>query len=127
MNLKKLKQQYKKELMNFIFICSDNDKKLLIREPKQKTMEDFARFICLGLIFEMKGVYLRMFAEFEQIGNYETLFNYLNALNLETVDKWLKEFIENIDDTELKELAKKVWEEKAEKFGKAEFDIKKLI
>lgn len=113
--------------MYFLLICSDNDKKILIQEPKQKTIEDFARFICIGLIFEMKGVFLRMFAEFEEVGDYEILLDYLNSLTFETVDKWFKEFIENFDDTKLKELAQKVWAEKTEKIKNAEFDIKKLL
>lgn len=38
-------------------MCSKEDLNLLISEPKEKTIDDFARFFCLDVVFDLRGVF----------------------------------------------------------------------
>ncbi len=50
-------EKLQNELIGFMHMCSQEDLNLLISEPKEKTIDDFARLFCLGVVFDLRGVF----------------------------------------------------------------------
>lgn len=50
-------EKLQNELIGFMHMCSQEDLNLLICEPKEKTIDDFARLFCLGVVFDLRGVF----------------------------------------------------------------------
>lgn len=108
-------------------MCSDDDKAIYAAEPKEKKIEDFGRFICLGLAFNMRGVFLSMIAQYEKVGDIDDIFNYLNTVSYEQIENWVDKFSEKIDDKLLKKCALSIWDEKKEYFTKHKFELWALL
>lgn len=115
------------DILYFLNMCTKDDAKLFISNPKQKKIEDYGRFICLGLAFGLRGVMLNTFAQYENVGNIKELFAYLDTLTFERVIIWVEKFSEEIEDPLFKECAESIWEEKKKYFANHKFEIAKLF
>lgn len=60
----------------FICMCSESDKNLFMCDPKEKTIEDFGRFICIGMVLRLRGVFLHIYAQYEDVGDIDVLLKY---------------------------------------------------
>ncbi len=102
-------EKLQNELIGFMHMCSQEDLNLLICEPKEKTIDDFARLFCLGVVFDLRGVFLKMVCQYETIG------------------KWVNEFLEKIPLEKIKECAYELWEYKKNNIIKNGFEFSKLL
>lgn len=124
----KIQELIKQDLIYFIFMCSDEVRQELIKKPKDKTLDEYARIFCLGLIFNLKGVLLQTISELESVNLIDGFLAHVDTFekDYEKVNSWVTEFIENIPDKKLKKCARNVWAQKQEYYNKYGFSIKKL-
>ena len=120
-------EKLQNELIGFMHMCSKEDLNLLICQPKEKTIDDFARFFCLGVVFDLRGVFLKIVCQYETLGNVQKLLDYIDALKFETIDKWVNEFLEKIPLEEIKDCAYELWEVKKNNIMKNGFEFSKLL
>lgn len=111
----------------FLEMCTKSDKKIFLSDPKKKKTEDFGRFICLGGAFNMRGVFLNMFAQHEYAGDIDDILNYLDGVTYELLEKWVEDFLKTIGEPILKKCAQSIWEEKKKYFSEHGFKISKLL
>lgn len=115
------------DIIYFLNMCSDNDKVIYAAEPKEKKIEDFGRFICLGLAFNMRGVYLSTFAQYERIGDINDILIFLDTVTYEQLKVWVEEFLKNTGNAILKKCAKSIWDEKKSYFVNHKFELSALL
>ncbi len=125
--LDKTLKELEKDIIYFLTMCTNNDLKLYISDPKEKKIEDFARFACLGLAFNLRGVHLNVYAQYENVGDINDLLNYLDAVSFERAEKWIENFIINIKEPILKNCAQSIWADKKIYFASHKFEISKLF
>ncbi len=122
-NLKELQD----DVFYFICMCTESDKNLFMSDPKEKTIEDFGRFICIGMILRLRGVFLHICNQFENVDDISVLLNYLDALTFDDIKKWTEEFIKSVREPLLKKCAQSFWDEQKEYFSNHKFTLSKLI
>lgn len=116
-----------KDITYFLCMCTKEDAKLLISDPKEKTIEDFGRLLCLGLAFNMRGVFLSVFAQYEKVGDIENLLDFIKTITFEQTKKWVEDFLAKIDNPTLKECAKSIWQGKKKHLSENDFELSKLF
>ena len=116
-----------KDIIYFLNMCTTEDANLFISEPKEKKLEDFGRFLCLGLAFNMRGVILNTFAQYESIGNIDNLLTYTKTITYKQAETWVEDFLEKIDNAVLKKCAQSIWEEKKDYFANHKFELSGML
>lgn len=111
-NIVSVMQRIQKDKIKFLFICPDEDQKILLKAPEEKTIEDFARLICLAMVFELKGAYFNLYSELKQIDKFDEAFDYIDLLDFETVEKWVEDFFEKANSIEIQVFLKPIWVDK---------------
>ena len=120
-------KEFKKELEQFLLLCSNEDARLLLTQSEKAYSSEYLRLTCICLAFGYKKIFLKIFTLAQN--NINRFFNDLDSLNgnFKKVDEWITEFINNIGITEAQETARRFWQERKETIDCANFTIKNLL
>ena len=126
------KNQWKKnlndELVYFINMCGEEDRKVFEKPRKRRTVEEYGRLLCITMAIGVRGAMLWLYKRCEENRiEPEEIFAYIGSVPLETVEKWVNEFVGQIEQPLLKQVAVEIWDEKRAKLSEEKFDIRKLL
>ena len=126
------KSQWKKnlndELVYFINMCGEEDRKVFEKPRKRRTVEEYGRLLCITMAIGVRGAMLWLYKRCEENRiEPEEIFAYIGSVPLETVEKWVNEFVGQIEQPLLKQVAVEIWDEKRAKLSEEKFDIRKLL
>ena len=118
------------QLTSFLFLCSKEDARFFDLPRGERTAEEYARFICIGMVFELYGAVIRLLADCEREPHAENFADevlaYIAKLDFAQVDGWLCSFIDKMQGAELKKYAAEVWQEKKAGIDARSFSVKDL-
>ena len=118
------------QLTSFLFLCSKEDARFFDLPRGERTAEEYARFICIGMVFELYGAVIRLLADCEREPHAENfageVLAYIAKLDFAQVDGWMRGFIDKIQGAELKKYAAEVWQEKKAGIDAQNFSLKDL-
>ena len=126
------KSQWKKnlndELVYFINMCGEEDRKVFEKPRKRRTVEEYGRLLCITMAIGVRGAMLWLYKRCEENRiEPEEIFAYIGSVPLETVEKWVNEFVGQIEQPLLKQVAVEIWDEKRAKLSEEKFDMRKLL
>ncbi len=115
------------ELKQFLFLCGNKDRILLLSENDKYEIDEYIRLACISLVFGYRTVFLKIAAIVE---NYTDVFlkgfDKLKG-NFLLLNKWVNEFINNMEYPEAQALALQVWQERKEKLDRKDFTVKLMF
>ena len=118
------------QLTSFLFLCSKEDARFFDLPRGERTAEEYARFICIGMVFELYGAVIRLLADCEREPHSKNFVDevlaYITKLDFARVDGWLCSFIDKMQGAELKKYAAEVWQEKKAGIDAQNFSVKDL-
>ena len=118
------------EFTNLLLLCSKEDARFFGLPRGERTAEEYARFICIGMVFELHGAVFRLFADCEKKPHSKNftgeVLAFLKNVDFARVDGWMRGFIDKIQGAELKECAEDLWREKSANIDARSFSVKDL-
>lgn len=124
---KKYLNELEEEIKQFLFLCEKKDAHILLSQTKKNYSTEYLRLACLCMVFGYKKILLKIVALAEK--SIDDFFKGLDNLNgnFAQIDKWVTEFIKNIDLVEVRELACEFWQNRKETLDCENFSIKQLL
>ena len=124
----KWKQNLEDELLYFINMCGEKDRKIFEKPKRKRTIEEYGRLICISMGIGVRGAMLWLFRRCEDHRiEPEEIFEYMDSVPFETIGNWINEFIGQIENPLLKQVAAEIWSEKQHKLSKENFKIRDLL
>ena len=117
-----------KELLYFINMCGEEDRKVFVRPRRKRTVPQYGRLICIAMAIGLRGAMLWLFARCDEkrIGP-EEIFAYLESVAFATIETWVNEFIGAVANPLLKRAAGDIWSEKRKKLCEGTFRVRDLL
>ena len=125
---KRYEEELRKETDSFMFALNKKDAQALMLHKKKDGIEDIARIATLTLIFGYKKLFLKILANLGKREANRCIEKMKEvSKDFETIDRWVREFIDNTIHEELKEHILPCWEEYAQKVDRKTFSIKEFF
>lgn len=123
--LKQYKKELEKEVTQFLFLCGEEDGRILVLQDKNST--ELVRLSCIALAFGYIKLFMKIATVFEC--NVEDFLNNLGQLdgNFSLIDKWVSAFFENIGHEKAQALTREFWLERKVELSSGDFKIKNLL
>lgn len=120
-------QKFEEEAKQFIFLCGERDRMILVKKYNKDNMADYIRLAFIAVTYGYKRIFLKIAATVEKDMN--DFLNGLNILdgNFALLEKWINDFIDNISRQDVQDLARKYWEERKKEIDKVNFKGKVLF
>lgn len=126
--LSQWEQNLQDDLMYFLNMCGKEDRKIFGKPSKKYTIEQYARLVCITLAVGVRGAMLSLFKRCEDNRiEPDEVFACIDKTPYSTIEKWVNEFIGQIENPLLKQVAEEIWNEKRKKLPKENFNVRKLI
>lgn len=120
-------KEAKTEMKQFLFLCGNRDRIILLSENKKIELDKYVRLACISLVFSYKAVFLKICAIIEEhIDEFLKGLDKLNG-NFLQLNKWVNEFIGNMEYPEAQDLIIQLWQERKEKLDRKDFTVKLLL
>lgn len=127
-NKSQWEQNLEDELLYFINMCGEEDRKIFDKPKKKRTIEEYGRLICITTAIGVRGAMLWLYKRCEDNRiEPDGIFNYMDSVPFETAEKWVDEFVGGIEHPLLKQVAVEIWGEKRAKLTKEKFNIRDLL
>lgn len=123
--MERYQKELETELKQFLFLCGQRDKDILISKNKKGKIGDFARLACIALVFDFRKTFLKITANVENY--FEEFKNYLDEVNFFKLNKWMNDFIENVENPKARELVCEVWSEIKKLLNPENFKIRNIF
>lgn len=111
-----------REITYFLIMCKPKDINFLGIPDVDRKTEDYARLILIANILELRGAVLRLVSEAERWGRINEVAEYIKGIKRYIIIKWVEDFINEIEEKEIKGVVLKVWLEKKENIKKNKVD-----
>ncbi len=87
-NKSQWKQGLEDELLYFINMCGEEDRKIFDKPKKKRTIEEYGRLICITMAIGVRGAMLWLFKRCEDNRiEPDEIFNYIDSVPFETVER----------------------------------------
>ena len=126
--MKRYEKELEKETKSFISVLNKKDVHALIFHKKKDGIDDIARIATLTLICGYRKLFLKILANLDE-KEVDKFIKKIGEVSkdFETIDKWVRDFINNSINTKLKEKLLPCWEEYAQKVDRKTFSIKEFF
>lgn len=116
-----------KEGEQFLFLCGEKDKKILLSRKKKDKIGELARLACISLVFGYRTVFIRILGEAEKY--YDEFIKGLDLIqgNFPQLNDWVEEFIQNVENDGAKQLARELWQERKKTLDRSDLHSKHLL
>lgn len=123
--MERYQKELETELKQFLFLCGQRDKDILISKNKKGKIGDFARLACIALVFDFRKTFLKITANVE---NYFDKFkNNLDEVNFSKLEEWMNDFIKNVENPKARKLVCEVWSEIKKLLNPENFKIRNIF
>ena len=127
MTFSEAKKQFEMHATCFYIMCNDSDKHILESLIEERVpIETYTRLILLSMCFQFCGVYLQLFGILENQKRMDEFFASFDSVTFHTLEKWMLDLIDDIQDSEYKQIAIDAWEERKEFLKANNYNLKKL-
>ena len=126
MNTKtKYNKALEQETNDFLSLCTKKDAMALIFHKEEDGTEEIVRIAVLSLVCGYNKLFFKILANLKR-EEADICVNKLNDLDndFETINKWMTEFISNIENNRLKKDFLPYWEEYAKEVDRKTFSLK---
>ena len=108
----RMQKLIEQDIPPFLALCSEKDRKFLLKRDSDRTTEEYVRLLYIGLAFKMRGVFFRILGEAEHRGHADEVISEFpeTGKDLAKLDCWIKDFICAIADERLRRLAAEFWQ-----------------
>ena len=127
-NMKRYEEELERETKSFISLLNKKDAHALILHKKKDGIDDITRIAILALMCGYRKLFLKILANLQQ-KEFDKFIEKMKEVSndFETIDKWVRDFINNSINTKLKEHILPCWEEYAQKVDRKTFSIKEFF
>ncbi len=121
------KEKYFEEATQFLFMCGNKDRKILLSRKKKDKIGELARLACICLVFGYRSMFVRIFGEAEKYFNeFVTGLDSING-NFPLLNEWVEKFIANIVDSKIRDTAQELWQERKKTLDRNDLHAKHLL
>ena len=115
------------EAKQFLFLCGEKDRKILLSRKKKDKIDELARLACISLVFCYKTMFLRIFGETQKY--FDEFINGIDRVNGNFIllSRWVEEFIDNIEDGTAKEISVGLWQNRKKTLDRPDLLVKHLF
>ncbi|MDE7086572.1 MAG: hypothetical protein K2O67_00075, partial [Clostridia bacterium] len=104
----------------------NNDRQILLSQDKNK-VDEYVRLACLTIVFGYKKLFLKITAIIEKnMDKFLKRIDYVSK-HFATLNKWVTDFVDNIELAEARNLASEFWEEYKANLDINNFNIRQLL
>ena len=126
--LSQWEKNLQEDLLYFLNMCGEKDRKIFGKPSKKYTIEQYARLVCISLGIGVRGAMLCIFEQCEDNRiETEEVLSFLDTLQYSTIEFWINEFIGQIENPLFKQVAEEIWNEKQTRIAKENFSVRKLF
>lgn len=120
-------EKYAQETEQFFCLCGGKDRKILLSRKKKDKIAELARLACISLVFGYRTMFIRILGEAEKY--YDEYIKELDSINgnFEKLNEWVEDFIKNIEDSEIHNLALEFWQERKKTLDRNDLKVKHLF
>ena len=114
------------EIMAFLMFAGKYMAEFLSTKKSRRDVSLYGRLIAICTVFGFRREMFRLFSDGES--RIEEILHYIQTAgkDRDLVEGWIKEAIENIEEKELKDMARLLWEDKIKRID-GEFALTKLL
>ena len=105
------------DIANFLILCSARDRLFLDIPDSERKTEDYARLMYISARFGFWCIFNRLIDEAQQQKRYDEILDYVKNLkgDFTIKNKWMTDFIDNIEFPDFKQAAIDFWEQENKK------------
>lgn len=123
--MERYQKELETELKQFLFLCGQRDKDILISKNKKGKIGDFARLACIALVFDFRKTFLKITVNVEKY--FDEFKNYLDGVNFFKLEEWMNDFIENVENPKARKLVCEVWSDTKKLLNPENFKIRNIF
>ena len=115
--MKNEKDKNKIEVMNFLIMCNEADRKFFYSVQEDRKVDDYVRLMSIVRILNYKFVLRRLIFDALEYKKINKLLMKMEEVKNDNsiVIKWMDQFVEQIELPVYKEALSELWEEKKER------------
>lgn len=123
-------KRWKKDMEIFFVLCGEEDRKFFLYPEKAASTDEYVRLFTIAAVFAFRGPMFRTIKQAEALNLDDRVFCRLKEIGRDysRISGWMEDFIDKIEDEEMKRTAKEFWSERRRAFEKSGCtDIGKLF
>ena len=125
--LKRYYEELESESMQFIYICGDDDRKILISAVKKSNLKEHVRLACIAAAFGYRKLLLKITALSKKHSDEFNAEFKAACINFPLIDGWINEFIDKTESPEAKQILRDFWSEKRSGVDPDNFNLGQLF
>lgn len=120
------KKAFEQEVTQFFILCSKDDVRLLVKRYNEKNLQEYVRLASIAMLYGYRRIVLKIAQTVEKdFDKFLSGFDILNG-NFALLEKWVTDFIDRIDDNDIKNLTLEYWQERKAKFDIENFTVEQI-